>query len=76
MDLKTGSFELGGGFLKSLSPDGATAYYGAVMIQCGPFGLKALGGDTPAHEADDPDDPGHKIGVPASFFCMPMWNCL
>ncbi len=68
MDLKTGSFELGGGFLKSLSPDGATAYYGAVMIQCGPFGLKALGGDTPAHEADDPDDPGHKIGVPASFF--------
>ena len=71
MDIKTPGFELGGGFLRAKTPDGATAYYGAVMVQVGSFSLQALGGDVPAHEAQDPaypNDPTKKIHIPASFF--------
>lgn len=68
MDIQTPGFELGGGFLRAKAPDGATAYYGAVMVRVGSFSLQALGGDVPAHEADDPQHPGQKIQIPASFF--------
>lgn len=68
MDIQTSGFELGGGFLRAKTPDGATAYYGAVMARIGSFSLQALGGDVPAHEADDPQHPGQKIQIPASFF--------
>ncbi len=68
MDIQTSAFELGGGFLRAKTPDGATAYYGAVMARIGSFSLQALGGDVPAHEADDPQNPGQKIQIPASFF--------
>lgn len=68
MDIKSGGLELGGGFLRSNAQDGAIAYYGAVIVRFGTFSLKALGGDTPAHEADDPNHPGQKIQIPASFF--------
>lgn len=68
LDINTGSLEVGGAFLKAKTPDGATGYYGMVIIKFGNFGIKALGGDVPAHEADDPNNPGKKIKIPASFF--------
>lgn len=71
MSLKTASLELGGGFLKSTSDEGVDSYYGIVLAKVGTLSLKALGGDTPAHEAQDPKypkDPTKKIHVPASFF--------
>lgn len=68
LDINTGGLEVGGAFQKAKTTDGATAYYGMVIIKFGNFGIKALGGDVPAHEAVDPDDPKKKIKVPASFF--------
>ena len=54
LDLKRGSLEVGGVFVKDASAAGEPSYYGEVMVQAAGFGLKALGGYTP--------------GEPASFF--------
>lgn len=63
MLLKTSQFELGGGFLRSVS-DGVDSYYGTVLAKAGTFSFTALGGHTPSHK--DKDDP--KKIIPASFF--------
>lgn len=68
MSIQTPSLELGGAFLKGSTPDGATAYYGQVIARFGTIGIKVLGGDIPEHQADDPNNPGKKITIPASFF--------
>lgn len=68
MSIKKGSFEIGGAFLKGKAPDGATAYYGEVIVHIGTFGLKALGGYTPEHLSKDPENPEKSITIPASFF--------
>jgi hypothetical protein len=62
LDIKTGGLEIGGAFLKSTTADGATAYYGEVIVQIGPLGFKALGGYVPKHTAKDGST------IDASFF--------
>lgn len=59
-DIKQGGFEIGGAFLKVVAQD-VTSYYGEVLVQVGNFGLKALGGYTPAHVSGTQS-------IPASFF--------
>lgn len=56
MDFKRGTFEIGGAFLK-YNDGHRTNYYGQAILRMGNFGLKALGGYTPAQQSD-----------PASFF--------
>lgn len=56
MDFKKGTFEIGGAFLK-YNDGHRTNYYGQAILRMGNFGLKALGGYTPAQQND-----------PASFF--------
>jgi hypothetical protein len=67
-DIHSGGLEVGGAFLKVVDEKKVTSYYGEVIVKIGPLGIKALGGDTPAHEADDPHNPGKKIQIPESFF--------
>jgi hypothetical protein len=55
-NLERGTLRIGGAFLKVLQ-NGEPNYYGEVIVQVGSFGMKALGGYSPAHD-----------GIPASFF--------
>ena len=56
MSVQRGGFSLSGAFLRVIE-NKVTSYYGLIAVQVGTFGLKALGGYTPAHNGD-----------PASFF--------
>src|SRR5262249_4082379 len=51
IDISSGGFQLSGGFLKAIMPDGAKGYFGMLIIKAGPLSLRAFGGDVPAHEA-------------------------
>jgi hypothetical protein len=63
-NIKRGSFEMGGAFLK-VQQENVTSYFGEAIVKVGTFGIKALGGYTPEHEADVN---GVKVKIPASFF--------
>lgn len=63
LDINTGGFSLGGGFLK-VSEQGYDAYYGTVLVSAGSFGFRALGGHMPAHP--NPERPSETI--PTCFF--------
>lgn len=56
MSIQRGGFSFSGAFLRVVEAD-VTSYYGEIAVKVGNFGLKALGGYTPAHD-----------GKPASFF--------
>lgn len=56
LNYKKGSLELGGAFLK-VPGDDVSSYYGLALVKFARFGLKAIGGYTPAHSPN-----------PASFF--------
>ena len=55
-DIQESSFQIGGAFL-AVAQNGVTSYYGEVIAQAASFGVKALGGYTPASGSG-----------PASFF--------
>ncbi len=57
LDLRKGALEIGGSFLR-VQQDGHQAYFGELAVQAAGFGLKAMGGYTPAVDA----------AHPASFF--------
>jgi hypothetical protein len=55
-DVNRGALSMGGAFLK-VPENGFDSYYGEILVHAANFGLKALGGYTPAHD-----------GEPASLF--------
>ena len=57
LDIRTGSLQISGAFLKAATNKGTPSYYGQVIVKVGTFGLKALGGYAPASKQ-----------MPASFF--------
>lgn len=74
LDLKKGSLEIGGGFLKVLD-EGVLNYFGTVTVKAGAFGFTAIGGYAPDQEITPPKPPGAKpVRIPASFFIFANIN--